>query len=107
MDSSDILKPKSWEEINGNLSLWYHLNSTTPTFSMFLFLRAGLLWLSLFLFIGSLYIGGFVVVLVRFDYSDFGYDIGEIVQDWGEESLIDRNLTTLLLKHGYVIRNRC
>jgi len=104
MKAGDILKPKSKEEIHDNLSIWYHINNSTPTFSFFIFIRAGLLWATFFLTIALVFITAFFICLVTFNWGDFNDKIGDIVESKFLDKFLNHKLAGLIIKYGKIVQ---
>ena len=98
MKATDILKPKSKEDIHNALPIWYHINKSTPTASMFVFLRAGLLWAIFFIIIGLLFVAGVFVSIYRFNFRDYM----DNVEDLAEFKFLDERLPHLIIKYGKI-----
>ena len=104
MRAGDILKPRTKEEIQDKLSIWYHINSTTPTLSLFIFLRAGLLWVTFFLTIATVFIAAFLICLVTFGWKNFNDKICDIVESKFFDKFLNHQLACLIIKYGKIVQ---
>ena len=97
MIATDILRPKSAKDINGSLSIWYHIMMSTPMASILIFLRVSLIWGVFGFVIGMIFVIAGFLSIYKFNFSAYM----DCAENLGNNKLLDQ-ITHLIIKYGKI-----